>query len=245
MSLPANFSFYSDAVQGGFGHRLRGIHPSGRFGNQFVKRVPSPRHLVETGISRFLQAARVPHAPVSYSFRDGDHIVHAPWIDGKKLTMLTDEDMKHPKITKERGLHTLASEWLGGVADRHGGNYLLHPRQGIVPLDFELTGAKLVPPGDGWGDLAERPHEHIRSSALFHLLKRQGLIKPHDPIPEATVRHLRAAAPELDAHHAAAFAGYDEDHREPHREAFEKRLKFLHDTPHLTLAHLLDYEPKS
>ena len=235
MELPKDFDFHNDVI--GEGNAIGGgINLSGRWGNRHVKVVDSPEHLVETGISRFLTAARVPHQPVSYAFRGGEHLVHAPWSDAPTLAKVEHRD--EPTIDKSRALHLLTAEWLGGVADRHSGNYLIHPDHGAVPIDFGLTASG--PPGM-WGRFMLAPHQEAHSSALLTYLRRYRGLQRTDGLPPGSVKHLKAAAEELRAHYHASLAGFAKEHADAYKTQFDRRLQHLtsHDKP--TVGHLLDF----
>jgi len=242
MSLPRDFDWFDHVVGEGMAHPrgTAGVNDSGRFGNQFVKRVDPPEHIVEPGISHFLTAAGVRHPPVAYSFR-GDHIVHAPYLPGKPLSRMTDEDVAHPSVTKDSVLHTLTAEWLGAVADRHSGNYLFHPDHGIVPIDFGLTGRS---PKGGWGNVFLHPHKEIVFSGLLQLARDHLDLKRSDPLPADALRHMRSVASELRSRYRTALSGYPKDHAQDHMNEFDRRLKHLFGPdapPNPTLAHLLDF----
>lgn len=235
MTLPRDFDFHNDVI--GEGNAIGGnANLSGRWGNQHVKVVDAPEHLVETGISRFLTAARVPHQPVSYSFRGGEHLVHAPFVFAPPLVKVEEKD--EPRIDKQRALHVLTAEWLGGVGDRHSGNYLIHPEHGVVPIDFGLTAHG--PPGM-W-HIFTPPHKELHHSALLTYLRRHRGLQRHEPLPPGGVAHLKAVAEELRNHYHAALAGFDKEHAQAYKDAFDRRLKHLHAADKATLAHLLDYE---
>ena len=209
MTLPAHFEFGKHAVRLG---NDEGVNPSGRFADRFVKPVDSPDHIIEPGISGFLTAAGVPHAPVSYAFRGGEHLVHAPWMDGKRLSQITPEEAE--RVSVPRALHTITAEWLAGVPDRHGGNYSY--RNGEVhPLDFSSTGA----PTAGF-----RPFDSTRG-ALLDLIRRHKGVTPSTPLP--TARALAELHEKLKAHHAAAMAGWPEDAREVAAATLHRKLAHL------------------
>lgn len=235
MDLPRGFKFHDDVI--GEGNAIGGsVNLNGRWGNRHVKVVDSPEHLVETGVSRFLTAARVPHQPVSYSFRDGEHLVHAPWLDAPMLQDVDRETDKH--IDTNRALHTLTAQWLAGVADRHSGNYLIHPEHGAIPIDFGMTAGA---PPESWGRIFSAPHQEIFTDALLTHLRRNRDLPRHAPLPPGGVAHLKAAAEELRAHYHATLAGFDKAHAEAYKREFERRLKHLTSQEKPTLAHLLDF----
>lgn len=230
MPLPADFDIRKHAVP--LGRDLKGINLSGRWGNKFVKEVDAPEHLIEPAMSNFLSALNVPHQPVSYAHRNGEHVLHADWIDGKPLQAMDSTTIHHPKVTLDRGLHMILGEWLGKIEDRHAGNYLFHPDHGVVPIDFGASGAN----GGGW-DAA--------GGGLAQFLRRFKGLKPSTPIPEASIRHAFSVIPHLTRHHAAAMLGFDPDTRKDQAARLMKRLKSLGEAASsgpVPFSHLLEHQ---
>lgn len=103
-----------------------GINPSYKVdtpaGPRFVKVIhPTESPHVEPAVTEVFRRLRLPHTPVEYAFRGGQHLNHSEWRDATALNQIHPEDRKH--IKPQHIANTLFGEWLANVSDRHGGNY--------------------------------------------------------------------------------------------------------------------------
>lgn len=209
--LPPDFDFHKHAVRLG---SAEGVNPSGRWGNRHVKIVDAPEHLVSKHVSDFLHVAGVPHPRADFAHRGGEWIVHAPWTDGKPLDHATSDELSRVNTPVSR--HTLLSEWLGEVGDRHAGNYMLDGNGVVHSIDHGLTG------------MSERGAYGLNAKwgALMQALRAGGM-KPGDEFHPEGVKRLLANAEALQSAHALAMSGYPETHRTNHAEALRGKLAHL------------------
>ncbi len=223
--LPPDFDFHKHVTRLGGDE---GINPSGRWGNHHVKIVDPPEHLVGPGISRFLQLAKVRHPPVSHAFRAGEHLLHAPWTDGVTLSQMKPGDVDRVHVTST--LHTLLGEWLGGIEDRHPGNYLLDSKGHVHSIDQGLTGM-------GW-------YHNVLDGPLPTILRLRG-VQPSHLLPGASVKHLLDHETELRHAHEVAMAGWDKQQRAREKEMLDSRFKHLRRAGSggqpVPLSHLFDH----
>jgi hypothetical protein len=210
--LPADFKFPADVK------RTHHMNPHVVHEGLFVKRVMSPDHLLEPAVSRALTAVGIPHQPVTYQHRFGDHLLVTPHLpDARTLLEATPEDAD--RITTPHALQTLLAEHVLGIGDRHGGNYLLHPRHGVVTHDFGYN---------PW-------HEGVGDSALLQFLRVHKGVKPSTPIPPGV-----RARKELIAHARVGHSAMEKYKRIDRVAALVKRLRALAGTPTPTVAHFFE-----
>lgn len=117
-----------------------GINPAFRVGGHFIKRVAlggSPH--AEGAASQLFSTLGTPHNPVTpRAGRKGHFVISAYEPKLYSISHLFEKgrpDPTHLLQNHQQHLNTLFTEWLGNLQDRHGGNYAVHPRHGIISID--------------------------------------------------------------------------------------------------------------
>jgi len=190
-------------------------HKAFRDGDTFIKYTAHPH--IEEAASRFLGHLGV-HAPAVTAH--GDHLT-APWVAGKDLIQSDTKELQ--SISASQAAHTLFGEWLGGISDRHCGNYLV--ADGTVHSIDHGEAFRSYPDESDLYTAMIHPLRHKPGHPGFWTtpIPAHALEAAHDPVLEEYVKAGTAHLSEASA--SACMA------------AFRDRLDQVH--PQMTVGHLL------